>query len=340
MDQRQNWVDYGKGIGILLVVYAHLLSIGYHTGLDIPERFFRLSDSIVYGFHMPFFFLLSGLFIEDSFHKRGIRDYLVDKFLRIGYPYLVWSIIQVSALNILFSNQLSRDTSLLYLLSILYLPWDQFWFLYALLLMHITYAVFTPFGRYAKIVLLIIALGLFFYPLQTPYMALPRFSAHFLFFICGMSLKDLFTSLESRAMPSCVISILAVFLVWAGMFIFENRIEPARLADDSHPLYFFVLSVLGIMTSALLAQYLARRNKLVFLKSLGRYSLQIFLVHMLAIVAVRIILIQGFGSQNWIIHMMAGMTTALAAPIILYRVGTRIGFPYLFEAPGILSDSR
>ena len=26
MEQRIDWVDYGKGIGIILVVYAHLLS--------------------------------------------------------------------------------------------------------------------------------------------------------------------------------------------------------------------------------------------------------------------------------------------------------------------------
>ena len=61
---RKDWVDYAKGIGIILVVYGHLLSSGYHAGLSIPKHFFELSDSIVYTFHMPLFFLLSGLFVE------------------------------------------------------------------------------------------------------------------------------------------------------------------------------------------------------------------------------------------------------------------------------------
>ncbi|HEX2995384.1 MAG TPA: acyltransferase family protein, partial [Anaerolineales bacterium] len=55
-ETRADWVDYAKGIGIILVVYAHLLSSAYHAGLKIPQDFFAYSDSIVYSFHMPLFF--------------------------------------------------------------------------------------------------------------------------------------------------------------------------------------------------------------------------------------------------------------------------------------------
>ena len=161
MSSRADWVDYGKGIGIILVVYGHLLSSGFHAGLNIPERFFILSDSIVYSFHMPLFFFLSGLFVEGSFQKRGARNYLFDKFSRIAYPYLIWSVLQVSV-EVIFSSQTQKGTSLANLLAIPYKPWGQFWFVYALFVMHITYTVFNNFGKYSTPLMLIAGTILYF----------------------------------------------------------------------------------------------------------------------------------------------------------------------------------
>jgi len=333
MDQRQDWVDYGKGIGILLVVYAHLLSIDYHTGVNIPEHFFQLSDSIIYSFHMPFFFLLSGLFVEESFRKRGVRAYLVDKFSRIAYPYVVWSIIQVGLLNIMLTDPMSMDAGFAYLLSILYRPWDQFWFLYVLLLMHLTYVFFTPFGDRARIPLLVISLGLFFYPLKINLMALPNVSVSLLFFICGMIGKDLFTATTQKNVPGWTVCLLAGLLIGSGIFIFENKLEPVRLVTSSHPFYFLYLSILGILTCTLLSQYLARNHRLRFLMTFGKYSLPIFLVHLLVGMLTGNFLLQKLGIQNWIIQMPVTMSVALAVPVLLYQFSRRIGFPYLFGTP-------
>ena len=103
MFSRIEWVDYAKGIGIILVVYAHLLSSGYHAGLDIKESFFFFSDSLVYSFHMPLFFLLAGLFAGQSYLKRGVKSFLVHKVQVLGYPCLIWSVIQL-VVECFFSN--------------------------------------------------------------------------------------------------------------------------------------------------------------------------------------------------------------------------------------------
>ena len=59
--ERIEWIDYAKGIGIILVVYGHMIrGMSQH----IPANFFYVSDSVVYGFHMPLFFFLTGLFVE------------------------------------------------------------------------------------------------------------------------------------------------------------------------------------------------------------------------------------------------------------------------------------
>lgn len=57
---RLDWVDLSKAIGIILVVYGHVA-----RGLDsagMTFALFKSVDSIIYSFHMPLFFVLSGFF--------------------------------------------------------------------------------------------------------------------------------------------------------------------------------------------------------------------------------------------------------------------------------------
>jgi fucose 4-O-acetylase-like acetyltransferase len=56
MKQRDIWVDYAKGIGILLVVYGHVARGMANAGITINETLYQLADSMIYSFHMPLFF--------------------------------------------------------------------------------------------------------------------------------------------------------------------------------------------------------------------------------------------------------------------------------------------
>ncbi len=79
MKERINWVDVARGIGVLLVIYGHGLAV-------TPLRF------IIYSFHMPLFFFLSGL----VFHKRKNEKYLTvlkKDFKRILIPYFIFAAI-------------------------------------------------------------------------------------------------------------------------------------------------------------------------------------------------------------------------------------------------------
>jgi fucose 4-O-acetylase-like acetyltransferase len=330
MQLRANWVDYGKGIGIILVVYAHLLSSAYHGGIQVPAHFFNLSDSIIYGFHMPFFFFLSGLFVEGSFRKRGAKDYLLDKFLRIFYPYIIWSVLQISA-EILFSSQTQKGAGIPDLLAIFYRPWGQFWFLYVLLLMHITYVVFSYFGKYTLPLMLIASVIVFFSPISTGLFEIFRFCNHLLFFTVGIVLGRKVMQVETSTPPLWTVILLFVALIGSGYFIFENLLDPMRLAEQSRPFYFLYLSALGIIACSTLAQYLARLDTGRFLQTLGVHSLQIYLVHMLVGVGIRMVLTGVFGIQNWVAHILIGMTFALAIPILMQKISNRLNFPYLFE---------
>lgn len=60
MNTRNLWVDYAKAIGIVLVVYGHVVRGLLNAGILQDAEFHGLVDSVIYSFHMPLFFFLSG----------------------------------------------------------------------------------------------------------------------------------------------------------------------------------------------------------------------------------------------------------------------------------------
>lgn len=326
---RLDWVDYAKGIGITLVVYGHLLRSAYHSSLKVPSHFFMLSDSIVYSFHMPLFFFLSGLFVENSLARRGTKKYLKDKLGAIAYPYLIWSLLQISV-ELLFPNHIQRSVGISNIFEIPYRPWEQFWFLYALFLMYMSYAVLSKAGRYSAIAISIAAVGLFFDPIRTHVFALDGFSEHFIFFSGGVLLSRFLINGE-KPNPSIWMGVLlSLAFSVAAVFVFRWQIGLQHLPGGSHPFYFFVLAALGTASVIYISQYLATRNTLAFLKILGVNSLQIYVVHMFAVVGVRVVLLKLFKVDDLAVHIAMGMAFALVTPIILVKVSERMKLPYLF----------
>lgn len=77
--ERIEYYDIAKGIGIFLVVFAHIYTMGTNS----------LGD-IIYVFHMPLFFLLSG--ITTNFNK-DFKKYVKQNTYSILVPYYAWCVI-------------------------------------------------------------------------------------------------------------------------------------------------------------------------------------------------------------------------------------------------------
>lgn len=76
-----HWLNSAKGIGVLLVILGHLL---YKCSLTWPGQ-------IIYAFHMPMFFLISGFTQKPKLKQY----YLLDKARRLLIPYLCYTLISV-----------------------------------------------------------------------------------------------------------------------------------------------------------------------------------------------------------------------------------------------------
>lgn len=77
--RRFDYLDIAKGIGILLVVWAHILITG-------------VSHRVIYAFHMPLFFLISGMLFSRNKYD-GFFDFLRKRAKRLLVPFAIYSIV-------------------------------------------------------------------------------------------------------------------------------------------------------------------------------------------------------------------------------------------------------
>ena len=84
---RVDWVDYAKGICIIMVVMMHsVLGVELAAG---ETGFMHFFVTFAKPFRMPDFFLISGLFLPLVI-DRDWRTYLDRKVVHFAYFYVLW----------------------------------------------------------------------------------------------------------------------------------------------------------------------------------------------------------------------------------------------------------
>ena len=104
MKNRINWIDVGKGIGILLVVLGHSLRDSMMSSSTVCNAIYTM----VYAIHMPFLMYLSGYMFavkSDSYLQKGIKKYGLLKANKLMKPYLVYAVIVYTGIRIVFQNE-------------------------------------------------------------------------------------------------------------------------------------------------------------------------------------------------------------------------------------------
>lgn len=78
------FIDYAKIIGLWMVIFAHLYSSEGYDASNIIRTF-------IYGFHMPFFFAVSGMLFKER--PQGLKYALMKNIKSLFIPWLVFNIL-------------------------------------------------------------------------------------------------------------------------------------------------------------------------------------------------------------------------------------------------------
>lgn len=309
--------DVSRGIGILLVVFGHVLR-GLNSAAIVPSNHWLMTiDYAIYTFHMPLFFLLAGLNAGKGLSKSG--NYKNNLF-SLTYPYLLWStiqgLVQVAASGSTNGNISLKDLAEL----IIFKPFGQFWFLYALFLCQSFTLIARP-NRFALVTISMIA-----YPLGVNFDLgiISKTLIFFLFYATGIIFSEKikgYIELFSNYIYLAVFAIGLVISIAAAHF-FGDYMSPTALPA----------AFIGIFFIFLTSKFLIKFNISNFFEIIGLASLPIYLMHILFGSGARIILMK-FGIENIYIQLLSGMVAGSALSFISYyflvkiRKESTLGFP-------------
>lgn len=132
MQQRIEYVDYMRGIAIILVVIGHLIQFnGFPTSNPVFE--------FIYSFHMPLFFAISGYITQKVTRVETLHQYFIylkKKFITIALPLITWSLL----VNPYLLKEEWKIMSWEEMLMTLQHPW--LWFLKMLFVILVYYGIF------------------------------------------------------------------------------------------------------------------------------------------------------------------------------------------------------
>ena len=285
--KRIEYLDIARGLGILLVVFGHVV-----WGGNYPMRGAASLSNLIYSFHMPLFFILSGLCIskEKTLNKavflKMAKSYLV--------PYVIWSIIYIAAFEIIGLIRdgvgiLSLDNYLIaHAISLCGLA--PLWFLLALFIAEVVVLLIKPliedtrwFWVAAALLFVVSVFASFLYSHITSIdlvaknylMGALRIFPTVLFVLLGYHFKEKLLKCAKWNLWIKIVVLVGAVIIQLVLCYFWNEGIDVQLFILGNPILYFVKAVNGSFAVILFSQLIHGS----FFTFLGRKTKELMILH-------------------------------------------------------------
>lgn len=277
---RLDWVDYAKGICIIMVVMMHsTLGVELAAG---TTGFMHAVVEFAKPFRMPDFFLISGLFLTRVI-DRDWRTYIDRKVVHFAYFYILWVTIQFAFKAPGMAQEAGwAHVAQMYAMSFID-PFGTLWFIY---LLPIFFIVTKLTMRVPAPVIWGVAAALEMSAIHTGWMVIDEFAGRFVYFYSGYLLVGYIFDLVNytRARPAPAMAGLALWAVLNGVLV---------QAGVSHlPVVSLLLGYAGAAAIIVVAALLDKARLLDGIRYCGEQSLVVYLAFFLPMAASRAILLK------------------------------------------------
>jgi len=341
-EKRWKWIDYDKGISIILVGFGHCLSVlKGHVDLD-AYPVFNYVATFLYGFRMPLFFIISGIFISSGLKRKGYNGYVTNRADTILYPLMIWGAIQITLE--LFTARISNNTvtpaSYLYLL-IDPRQTGHFWYLNALFCIGAIYATMKSLLKMKPQAQ--VGLGLILYCFSA-YIHVNNLQAGFLTDVCEFylffSLGDLISNVLLTEQNVKRFSSLKLFFPLAVIFVIiqyqfakinlHGGVEGINYVEHKMPFFFLFEALFGCTISINFSFLLQKYNALKFLRVIGFHSLYIYCMQIIMVTVARVILINVLKVHYVPAIIILVWIAGVIIPIFVYNICLKLNMWWLF----------
>ncbi len=322
--ERIGWVDYAKGICIVLVV---LLNASHGVEQAVGEAsLFAAFNEWARPFRMPDFFLISGLFLARRIN-RPWRSYLDTKVAHFAYFYVLWMTVwYVVRIPQYVEKHGTIGAVLLYPFSFIE-PLGSLWFIYMLAVFFVAAKLLDRFPHWA---VWLGAAVLHSLQIHTGWRVIDEFASRFVFFWSGYILAPHVFAiagwLKRRPLPM----LIAGLLVWGAVHTWFMSTGLGNL-----PVISLILGYAGIAAIVTFGLLLEKTPLGAPVRHLGAHTLPVFLSYFLFAVATRIILMKsGLVSDPNVIIVLATLAGVIG-PLILERLVRNTSLSFLYVRPAM-----
>ena len=320
IQKRIKWVDIYKGLLIFLVVFGHALQ-GISADRTLVNNQFY--DSILYGkwliysFHMPAFFIAAGFFSSKMFNKIS-KSYFIKRSYRLIIPYFIWSGITAICMQ-LAKGHTNNELGINNLLYSPIIPFSIFWFLYIYFIIFVIHFSLTIFLKEkSNLILLILGIILFLInPFLPVFWIIKPLTQFMIFYAIGLYVLTfvesnfIFFSSKKYTFLEFILFIIAFIFYFVAM---KNK--------NNFTIY-YLLFFTSITASALFINISIIISKIDGMFSnfnayLGKYSMQIYVMHLLPLAFSRIVILHYLHISNlWIVSLVITAISLLVCLIII-----------------------
>jgi uncharacterized membrane protein YcfT len=320
-DDRVDWVDYAKGICIIMVVMMHsVLGVEAAAG---QTGFMHVVVEFAKPFRMPDFFLISGLFLPLVI-DRDWRTYLDRKVVHFAYFYALWVTIQFGFKAPHFASEAGwTHVGAMYLEAFIE-PFGTLWFIY---LLPIFFVVIKATRRFPAPAVWGVAALLEMAHVGTGWTVIDEFCSRFVYIYSGYLFANAVFALSdrARARPGLALAGLALWALVNGSLV--------KFGFSEWPVISLALGLAGACAIVTTGTLLARAHWLTALRFCGEHSIVIYLAFFLPMATTRALLLRAgsisdIGTISLLVTI-AGVVGALA----IWRIALMVGANFLFERP-------
>ena len=318
---RIDWVDYAKGICIVMVVMMHS-TLGVELAANAKGWMHHVVE-FARPFRMPDFFLISGLFLARVI-DRDWRTYLDKKVVHFAYFYALWVTIQFAFKAPMFAQQEGWAHVGLDYLEAFIEPFGTLWFIY---LLPIFFVVIKLTRNLPWQAIWLVGAAMEMAHVNTGWTAIDEFAHRFVYIYTGYVFASsvfAWTSEVQRAPRAALFGL--------GRWAFINGAVVA-LGFADLPLVSLSLGLLGALAVVTVAALMAKSDLFKPLRYCGQHSIVIYLAFFLPMAVTRVVLLKtGILTDLGTISLIVTFVGVIGALCWFWAVRNTL-FRFLFKRP-------
>lgn len=309
MNNRIEWIDALKGFAILTVVIGHcadgILSAGMYT--QYKTELEALYD-LIYSFHMPLFFIVSGFVFwlsksYDRYRTKGF-DFII---VYVIWDFLTWLV------KFLLGSKVNRQVGFEDLISMFYHPIAPMWYLYVLIIFYLIFSLFDIKNVSFKVVTLCGVVAVIDKMLNMNVGVINQILYYAYFFVVGGYIAQTKLYLELKRKHVFV----ALVLLAVNCYVYINHIA------INMPLNAIRIFVVANLVSAICFYVILKTKVNCLLRVMGENTLQIYVIHCFVTAGLRLAF-KAAGINSLFLYMVIGTVLGVIIPVYIARICTWI----------------